>query len=1491
MTDWFWDRFDRIDIDNSRRNPFNKFYSDVAHGDTHHELSKWRGSPKYGTSYRDVDLVALTREVLRFTDRRELETWLNVVAPTKYDDRMSITVNKIWFDEGIASGVPVGGVSQEVVSRQSSTTQSFRRYGKALSIWDNMLNSPIGLFYLDMKTIQVGEEVFMAFFKATINAMLGSRNYFVDWTLKNNYYSKSNVKDYYQREITRWNIVPTMDNGLNTLLTEIDDEQALYFAGSDTVIIPLKMQSYLRNVKKDQRQYNLIGNRTSGFQNKYDSKQPIGMVQENQVFRLRPFVGTSGKPRNYLARTREIGEYHPVYDINYPHNPELYSTKDITPMIYDQANDSICKISPANMIKNLPIWTSDGYVCHADVTYSNNKNVGTGFNKEDKLHDILSTDEGDPITLIGQMKHYNTKHAVYTSRAIKNIVSKHYRGMNEVSDIWKKGMNAMKTLQNIGFTKSEIDAFKDKHGTLGNVMRGQNAGSIFKTGNSVPQLIQHDQIASYEPVLKDGYLQSIPAGYGSEWGMEMIGKQTSKDSYIQDIINDCKNYTKLQDRLQIELERIIPETDYHDTRYNPFALQRKKAKYGRIVNTLNNTTSFQWINVAKGANDKLIKLFSIESGVNASSSDVTDGLKTLKTNESFKNMVNKLRRYNYNKDNVEKVNEQIKNDISLFGDIKVVDENIEGVFDEPVEDETKTSEDVVMVEDEDEDESKSAQQDEDILSQFGQSGNLNVDTRISQFTIKGKKKKSDVPLISMMADLKLEMIAVELDQSIPLNTKKQIINNLIGRYNGFVSKIKSKKIDLFEFLNIQGPSRLFPDTTQEYGSFENLVNVIATSNSDYFRKNKQKLKEFLAAFGLKSDNRVLTHVKSEYKDEVNHKMYNNKEKNDIILSLSNAPFTYLKPSIRVQFDGSEPQAHAVSPRYQMAFINMILRVLSKPRKNDGFELFDQLLKVLVFPYVRKEQPKFNIRTLIKWLQGNMTNMPDPLTIYGYESNESLIEDFKDVFVSFDKDKKLINQKIKKSQQIDLISKKIKQQLLKVGSGKTKAKWVQTTRVFSPKYLVSLSEYYQNRGISNEEDAIILPANPDDEHRVGTLNDLHRMAAKIENAGKNSYEYPPEVRNINQTSGNDVYDFHYLQYLKKNGQLNITSSDRHQKISDDFMFGGAMSDIFDLRGDKDVTFGLNRHLRKDISHENMSSKTNIGIKTVHERVRPLFKTLQRDANDSMETSIARSVLMSTFSLKNLLSMQDKNVPIPFEMTLYKLNMRYTTYSIIKIQSGGVAMKIIKGNPVFTMQNDATEQRHYAQFTMTGGPFFEDRKFLYVQHDVMVQSAIGGASTEFYDVEKQRKLREKYYNPYTLTYGQNNESLMVGILPIGSSELLPLDVHFSGHNWDLRRLGYLRKADIEQPYVNGFDGLRRMKWWGLSSGNNGTTQSRIASNVNGYHPNLMTHKAPTWYYNRYQGKWNILKAGRCHWGIDASKPGALSFRGGQPTVLKTIDTNLI
>lgn len=1423
--------FQNIQFDNSQGDQFNKYFAFFPQSISNFDQTRYRQTPKFGEEYsREFNgqdqLPLFSREVLKMDEILFLSSFVSAITgPERISDRMSQSIMKIEFDETHAEMVPVGGVPTETASKMSTSTASFTRLAKGARIWNNMLNSPIGAFYLGMQVLQISQAINRSFFYQTIQTILRVQNKFLDWSVETQQFTKKNIADYYQRNITRWDIIRLKDNGLGVLLTDIDDDQTKYRGSSDICIIPLKAQSYLRNVKRDQREYRLVGDRTGGFQNKYNSRQPITEIQQNNVFILSPQFRNDGTYLDHLIRPEQIGEWHGVYDRNYPSKPDEYTSNDITIKIYDQVQDSLSKISPVEIVKNSCVFdeTTEGRVLPRETTFTNQSSVGSGFD-DDKDNDFLSRPDGNPISLTGELRSYPVEHLVYSASSFKHRLDQTYykNGNKNIEEIWDNGIEVWQWLQNQEYSEKFTNEFSQNHLTTGNI-RKQRESEVFISSNDIPQLKQSNSFGLYDLNEMSEYV-----GLGSIQGMDAFSRinTTGKNDDIKKKVEYAADFMDLLRRLTKSIKKVNPDSKITDLQLNPLAIQNPKEEYSLAYNTLLNSNNFLWvdINAKLGAADYEIYVINTdetsENTMEALSDDLAKDEDEQKFGKGsdFEKWVIENARYRANTTEVLAASVvEIKNDIANITKIQ------------------------------------------DSLTK------LDIETRLFQFVDvkqKSKEEQSDNGILSLFVDIRLAIFDALINKvnAAKLYEQETAAKDLLNQGS------KKYKFDMRQFINAHLPSRVAEDENVGFRSHIAKVQALA-------KNYNIEAKEFYTFFGL---NKLLASIISEEytKDPINlvYDVFNKANKNTVKGIISNSPGTYLAPWIRFQFGpddtsiNNSSESLAVSPLYQDILVNTIFSILNKRIKSDEQnKSFEKLIDTFITPYVGANEIPFKFGDIKKFMQSE-----EARKIFG-ATKEELAKDLESLIENYRNGIKAVNKKVDKLRKLQNYNNKF---TVDIEANKTVKNplYVQTTLVLSPMLAKSLLKYMEL-----SKSPVFLPSNPNDENTVGTIDDLRTIVYKIDQAFSNS-EYPSNIRDIKKTINNTPFDFHIGSHLQNGGQVN-TDTDFFKrdvrtvtKQSGNGMFGNTRDNIF---------------MRQDYLPETKQHKLGHLSKEALAGMMSLFKSLSTETDNLLVATIARTLLMSEFTRRNLINMIKAHIPIPVEFVLYKPHMHYETYTLIKIQGNGAAILLYKGNPVFTIQNDAVKQEHYMQYSMTGGPFVVEPKHIYIQHNAIVNKSNGGASTKFYDPLKQIEDTINYYDPYTGRFGKDGSSMFVGVVPIGTIKKLPLDIDFTGHYHDMRRMGYLRTDDIKESHTKWLDNYRRCMFWGIRGDTNRKSGS-IVENVNNRSPNFICHKAPTHYYSREKRDWPLNKAhlelGRSHWGLKGSLPGAGQFRNGQPVELK-------
>ena len=319
---------------------------------------------------------------------------------------------------------------------------------------------------------------------------------------------------------------------------------------------------------------------------------------------------------------------------------------------------------------------------------------------------------------------------------------------------------------------------------------------------------------------------------------------------------------------------------------------------------------------------------------------------------------------------------------------------------------------------------------------------------------------------------------------------------------------------------------------------------------------------------------------------------------------------------------------------------------------------------------------------------------------------------------------------------------------------------------------------------------------------------------------------------------------------------------------------SFNDIIKSRGDRTK---LNQMLGKL-----KSFNFKVYTLTNSDRLSPgILQEINKEEKDNYYEYIARFYLKRKINLKNLSSMYKNNMPIPLEILIAKPHCSYSTYSIVKLKGGGKSMVRVIGNPCFTMQNDAKQQKLFFQYTQTGDMVVVNEGNIYTQHDAVVDSYHRGGSSEFVDVTKLRDSGSEYWNPYDGKYGSYGESIIVGLMPLGMHKKLPLDIDITGTYRFLADKSFITSKQARNNIIDYFPGESIKHYYNYTDPRNfqrlGVAISGSKSGVN-----TATHLQRTL---RYDGNgFNILQTGRAHWPHYLSKPGNSKFRNGKGKPVK-------
>lgn len=411
---------------------------------------------------------------------------------------------------------------------------------------------------------------------------------------------------------------------------------------------------------------------------------------------------------------------------------------------------------------------------------------------------------------------------------------------------------------------------------------------------------------------------------------------------------------------------------------------------------------------------------------------------------------------------------------------------------------------------------------------------------------------------------------------------------------------------------------------------------------------------------------------------------------------------------------------------------------------------------------------------------------------------------------------------------------------------TSSSYVQTDLVITQEGARELLSYYRSSLFDKDNKPDILPSSPHDPNVVGSLADLEHYANLDMSDGRAAILRGP----VDSHSLNTIGDFYSMRNTKRKGSAT----------------SGLSSDTFTKA--------------QRIKNDDKQLKTLLLDASLCDK----FNAVRNTGANILDACVSRVLLMSPANKAVFSSMAKNHVAPAFEILGMRPHMRYTTATISRVQSGGAALRSVRGNPLAVIQNDATETRQFLQYAMTCGPLIVDQRNIYNLHNARVLGGEGGSGNVFYDPEKQLKDPHGYYDPTQGRYGgKNNEGCIFLIpVPLGFHATCQPHIDIRGRPYELRKVGYPEHITSVPTYPSH---SRFCGFWGvpMKSGSN-SSRARAARTLNGGLYNTECHQTQFWWYNRDTGRYENVIRSCSHWGDIGTYPGVKAARRGGPYPFK-------
>jgi hypothetical protein len=162
--------------------------------------------------------------------------------------------------------------------------------------------------------------------------------------------------------------------------------------------------------------------------------------------------------------------------------------------------------------------------------------------------------------------------------------------------------------------------------------------------------------------------------------------------------------------------------------------------------------------------------------------------------------------------------------------------------------------------------------------------------------------------------------------------------------------------------------------------------------------------------------------------------------------------------------------------------------------------------------------------------------------------------------------------------------------------------------------------------------------------------------------------------------------------------------------------------------------------------------------------------------------------------------DNHWPIPYAWIAAKVDMEYTTNATICVKKDSKTMSRYKGDQIFTIGQDATQQGIIAHATIYCGVNVHTPKNLLRLESTHVQEYHRGCGSVPYMFDEAVKNIRNYYNPTQDIYGYDNEcSIHFLAIPPWEAETLPNPLSVTGNFMDQLKGLQLIRTRIGQHFA--------------------------------------------------------------------------------------------
>lgn len=268
----------------------------------------------------------------------------------------------------------------------------------------------------------------------------------------------------------------------------------------------------------------------------------------------------------------------------------------------------------------------------------------------------------------------------------------------------------------------------------------------------------------------------------------------------------------------------------------------------------------------------------------------------------------------------------------------------------------------------------------------------------------------------------------------------------------------------------------------------------------------------------------------------------------------------------------------------------------------------------------------------------------------------------------------------------------------------------------------------------------------------------------------------------------------------------------------------------------------------------------------------LEQLNNSGANEVDKVFARAYLMMQVTRQNLLSLARNHVMIPLNFLLFRPHMQYRTRAIVKCkQNGGTGITGI-GHSDMSIESTGDTKVSRMHYTTHFRSIIRYPKNLYVQPDVYVQSAEGGAGCRFYSPDTYR----------TLDLENLDASLICVAVPITETHFpSPLDI--SGRFYTEFNQGLSARAQFERLHYSTAARYNQLYGW-LHSQNQGSEVPHLAPGYS--HRNRICYQGHQQNYNPKTNDYNKIIVNKGHWTKNVYA-GCAEIRNGKLEVLEKMN----